>query len=148
MGGVGNLLHDGVVDGAKTGSVRLAKMAGKKWMEWFGRLSRGLGVVAAGVVAVMDFRAANQERQRGNYGMLAFYIVSGVAGVGAALLLGGAFGATILGLSATGVGLVLVLVGIAIALLIEFFKTDELQDWMERCLFGALEEGKRYQELE
>ena len=38
-------------------------------------------------------------------------------------------------------------IGIAIALLIEFFKTDELQDWLERCLFGALDAGSRYQDL-
>ncbi|MDH5822334.1 hypothetical protein QFW77_04925 [Luteimonas sp. RD2P54] len=45
-------------------------------------------------------------------------------------------------------GVILVLVGIAIALLIEFFKSNELQEWMERCLFGALEEGERYQDFE
>jgi hypothetical protein len=49
---------------------------------------------------------------------------------------------------ATSIGIVPVIVGIAIALLIEFLKTNELQEWMERCLFGALDEGDRYQEFE
>ena len=39
-------------------------------------------------------------------------------------------------LSASGVGLLLLAIGIGIALLIDFFKNDALQEWMERCLFG------------
>ena len=52
-----------------------------------------------------------------------------------------------MGLSARSIGLILVAIGIAIALLIELFKTDELQDWLERCLFGALAPGERYSNL-
>ncbi len=61
---------------------------------------------------------------------------------------GGGFGTSIFGLSATGVGLVLVVIGIAIALLIEFFKTNELQDWLGRSLLGTMEADKRYANLE
>ncbi len=148
IGGIGNLLHDGVVNGGRAGSVRLARAASATWIKMLGVISRILGFVAAAVMAVMDFRAANGERQRGNYGMMALYIVSGVAGVGAALLFSGLLGATVFGLSATGVGIILVILGIGIALLIEFFKTNELQEWMERCVFGVLESGKRYPDLD
>ncbi len=148
VGGVGNLLHDGIVNGAKAGSVRLGKAASSMWNKALGLISRGLGFVAAGIIAVVDFGNAVTEIRKGNVGMFWLYAASSVVGVGAAAALGGFLGATIFGLSATGVGLVLVLIGIAIALLIEFFKTNELQEWMERCLFGALEKGKRYQDFE
>ncbi|WP_058834870.1 T6SS effector BTH_I2691 family protein [Luteimonas abyssi] len=150
VGGVGNLLHDGIVDGAKAGSVRLAKWAGRTWVEWTGRISRGLGIVTAGIMAVMDSVNAYREARKGNVGMVALYLVSAGTGFGAAVLFT-AWGASIFGLTAavaTGIGIVLVIVGIAIALLIEFLKTNELQEWMERCLFGALDEGDRYQEFE
>src|SRR5690606_2052044 len=138
-GGVGNLLHDGIVNGAKAGSARLAKFAGTKWVDWTGKLSRGLGVIAAGIMAVMDFHEAYKQRMRGNLGIAGMCLISGVAGVGAALLFT-AFGAKLLGLTvaaATGIGIILVVIGIAIALLIDFLRTNELQEWMERCLFGT-----------
>ncbi|QOW24777.1 T6SS effector BTH_I2691 family protein [Lysobacter sp. H23M47] len=147
VGGVGNLIHDGVVAGGKAGNIRLAKAASTYWVKVLGVVSRGIGVVAAGIVAVIDARSAWREYQRGNAGMVWLYALSAATGLGAALLFGGAFGALIFGVSATGVGLILVVIGIAIALLVEFFKTDELQDWLERCLFGALDAGRRYQDL-
>ncbi|PJK01117.1 hypothetical protein CO641_04150 [Lysobacteraceae bacterium NML91-0213] len=149
VGGVGNLIHDGIVGGARAGSVKLAKAASSLWTRMLGVGGRALGIVAAGIVAVMDFNEAYKQRQKGNWGAAGLYFVSGVAGAGAALLFT-AWGASLLGLTAafaTGIGIVLVIVGIAIALLIDFLKTNELQEWMERCLFGALE-GDRYQEFE
>jgi hypothetical protein len=148
VGGVGNLIHDGIIAGGKAGNIRLAKAASTYWVKIVGVVSRGLGVVAAGVIAVMDFSNAHEHAMRGNTGVSALYAVSAFAGVGAALLFGGAFGAAIFGFSATGVGLVLVVIGIAIALLIEFFKTNELQDWLGRSLFGTMEADKRYANLE
>lgn len=95
----------------------------------------------------MDFANTHEQAMRGNTGASALYAASALAGVGAALLFGGALCAAIFGFSASGVGLILVAIGIAIALLIELFKTNELQDWLERCLFGDLRE-QRYPDLE
>ena len=148
VGGVGNLLHDGIVNGAKAGSVRLGKAASSMWNKALGVISRGLGFAAAGIIAVFDVMSGIQEAKKGNQGVMALYFLSAGAGIGAALLFSGLLGATVLGLSASGVGIILVIVGIAIALLIELFKTNELQEWMERCLFGTLEKGKRYQDFE
>lgn len=148
VGGVGQLLHEGVVGGAKAGNVRFAKAASSMWSRVLGFAARALGVAAAGMIAVLDGAQGTRELEKQNWGMAALYFVSAGVGVGAAFLFSGLFGATILGLSATGVGLVLVIVGIAIALAIEFFKSDELQDWMERCRFGSLAKDKRYRHLE
>lgn len=148
MGGVGQLLHDGVMSGAKAGSARLSRMGSSTWAAWLGRISRGLGIVAAGAIALFDSVRGIQEAKKGNWGMAALYLVSAGAGLGAALLFSGVFGATILGLSATGVGLALVAIGIAIALLIEIFKSNDLQEWMDRCYFGAISEDARYGSFE
>ena len=42
----------------------------------------------------------------------------------------------------------LVAIGIAIALLIELFNSNGLQEWMERCFFGSISEGERYENIE
>ena len=39
-------------------------------------------------------------------------------------------------LGATGIGLVLVGVLIALALVIEYVKDNKVQDWLERCVWG------------
>lgn len=148
IGGVGQLFHDGIINGSKAGSVRLARAAGSMWNKALGLMSRVAGFAAGAIIAVVDFGNAISEIRKGNVGMFWLYAASAVVGVGAAAALGGLLGATIFGLSATGVGLVLVLIGIAIALTIDFFKTDELQEWVERCFFGALGAEKRYQDWE
>ena len=148
IGGVGQLFHDGIINGSKAGSVRLARAAGSMWNKALGLMSRVAGFAAGAIIAVVDFGNAISEIRKRNVGMFWLYAASAVVGVGAAAALGGLLGATIFGLSATGVGLVLVLIGIAIALTIDFFKTDELQEWAERCFFGALGAEKRYQDLE
>lgn len=148
VGGVGQVLHDGINNGSRAGSVRMAKVAASMWNRALGLMSRAAGFVAGAIIAVVDFGNVIAEIRKGNVGMFWLYAASAVVGVGAAAALSGLLGATILGLSATGVGLVLVLIGIALALMIEFFKTNELQEWAERCFFGALEAGRRYPDLE
>jgi len=54
------------------------------------------------------------------------------------------FGALIFGASSTGVGIIWVVLVIAIAVLIEIFKDNKIQDWMERCYFGKFDEDDRY----
>ncbi|MCE8021426.1 hypothetical protein HOP51_15095 [Halomonas sp. MCCC 1A11036] len=140
IAGVGNLIHDGIRNGAQAGSIRLARMANKAWVEWMGRLSRGLGVVMAGLMAVLDLKNSIQEGLKGDLRLSGLYFFSGVAGIGAAILFT-TWGASLFGLTvaaATGVGIILVLIGIGVSLLIDYFKNNALQDWMERCHFGKL----------
>lgn len=42
----------------------------------------------------------------------------------------------------------LVAIGIAIALLIELFKSNDLQEWMARCYFGTISNDARYDSFE
>ncbi|QCO67871.1 hypothetical protein E5843_09055 [Luteimonas yindakuii] len=54
-------------------------------------------------------------------------------------------GVWLFGAAATGVGVVLGVLVVVIAVLIEVFKDNTMQDWLERCYFGVFESGKRYQ---
>jgi hypothetical protein len=107
-----------------------------------------LGFIAAGIMAIWDIARAVQEYKEGNYGIATLFIVSAVAGGGAALLLTGWFGATIIGLSSTGVGIVLAVIAVVIAVLIEVFKDNKLQDWLERCHFGSFAPNDRYKDAD
>jgi len=62
----------------------------------------------------MDFANTHEQAMRGNTGASALYAVFVLAGVGAALLFGGACGAALFGLSATE--LILVVIGMEFGL--------------------------------
>lgn len=148
IGAFGGLVDEAMNNTQKLIGGRLTKFVDTFWGKLLGRMARAAGVIAAGIMAVCDAWRAYREFQEGNLTISALYIVSAVSGFGAALLFSGWLGATVLGLSATGIGVVLVLISIAIVLLIEFIKDDKLQDWLERSEFGTFEKGDRYQELD
>ncbi|MGQ4660614.1 T6SS effector BTH_I2691 family protein [Lysobacter sp. F6437] len=103
---------------------------------------KALGIGAGVVMAVWDGIRGWQEIQEGNaVGWL--YIGSAVAGVGAMLAFS-TLGPLLFGAAATGVGIVLVVLVVVIAVLIEVFKDNKVQDWLERCYFGEFEEVDRY----
>ncbi|MDR5894404.1 hypothetical protein QC820_16565 [Halomonas mongoliensis] len=138
IAGVGNLIHDGVISGAKAGSVRLARAANNIWIKGFGIITRGLGVVTAGVMAGWDVRNAWQAANQGNVGVAVLYSISAVAGFGAAALFSGWISVAAFGLSSTGVGIILVLAVMGFSIWLDFIKNNALQDWMERSCFGKL----------
>lgn len=91
-------------------------------------LGKTVGVGGALVMAWFDARQAGQTWREGNAGLAIAYAASAGLGVAAAVLL--AFTAW------TGVGLVLVLALMAVTWLIEYFKDDKVQAWLERCIWG------------
>ncbi|MGH8074162.1 MAG: hypothetical protein ACREO4_08830 [Lysobacter sp.] len=117
-------------------AIRLERMLGR-WLRIGGK---ALGIGAGVVIAVWDFWRGGQEVQEGNVLVGGLYIASGALGIGAMI----AFGF----LSATGVGIVLVALVIVIAVLIEVFKDNKIQDWLERCYFGEFEQADRFQNPE
>ncbi|MDR5894377.1 hypothetical protein QC820_16430 [Halomonas mongoliensis] len=147
IAGVGNLIHDGVINGAKAGSVRLARAAEDIWVRRLGFASRGLGVVAAGVLALWDLKNSAKEALKGNFGVAGLYFVSFGAGLGVALIFSGWLKFTMVGLSAAGWGVILIFAAIGVSLWIDYIKNNSLQDWMERSYFGKLER-ERYGSLE
>lgn len=78
-------------------------------------------------MAWMDVEKAVEAVAEKQIGLAWAYGASAVVGLAAA--------AAIL-VGWTGVGLILVAVLIGIAVFIEYFKDNKLQDWLERCFWG------------
>lgn len=91
---------------------------------WAGKAA---GVGGALVMAGCDVARMVEARQEKQYGLMVAYGASAALGVVAAVAL-------LLG--ATGVGLVLVGLLIVVTVLIEYFKDNKVQDWLERCVWG------------
>lgn len=96
--------------------------------------TRGL-IAAAVVFSTWDFVNAYKASQSGNETLRNLYVASGVLGFSSAVLfLSG-------GLIATGVGIVLVIAMIAVAFAINYFSSNELQDWIRQGYFGKKKAG-------
>ncbi|MDN5781021.1 MAG: hypothetical protein L0H23_03195, partial [Luteimonas sp.] len=139
MGAIGSVLE--LTETAITNSYKigggLSKVANTFLQRGIGVLARALGLGAAIVVAVFDGINAWNEWKEGDRGMAALYTLSAATGVASILLLVGWGGSwALLGIAATGWGLILLAVFIAVGLLIAYFKEDKLEEWMERSWFG------------
>lgn len=110
---------------------------------WLRIGGKALGVGAGVVMAVWDGIRGWQELQEDNaVGWL--YFGSAAASVGAMIAFS-SLGPLLFGAAATGIGVALVVVVIVIAVLIEVFRDNKLQDWLERCYFGEFDPEDRYQ---
>lgn len=108
--------------------------------------ARALGAGAAIITAVLDAGNALAQARSGNRGVAVLYGISAGVGITSFLLLAGWLGSwTVLGLAATGWGLVLLAVFIGVGLLIEYLKEDALEQWLSQCWFG---DGQRFTDLE
>lgn len=134
-GAYGELLGRGVEALGKMRFRMARAMRLEKIGIWLKAGGRALGVVGSVVMAVLDFHEGWTEFQRGNRARAAGYVVLG--GMGLAFL--GAMTA-----STFGIGLVLFLAILALSLLLDYFKPDDMQLWLERCIWGSLEE-ERYE---
>ena len=103
---------------------------------YVGRLGRGLGIFGAVVMAGFDLHQGFVEGQ-GNRWRSAGYFAVGFLGLAVIVALG---------MSAVGVGIVLAVVLIAASVLLDYFKPDKMQLWLERCFgWGRLAE-QRYRD--
>lgn len=109
-------------------------------------IGKGIGIGAGVVMVVWDTSRGVQEIEEGNaVGWL--YFGSAVTSFGAVVAFS-TLGPLLFGAAATGVGIVLVVLVIVIAVLIEVFKDNKMQDWLKRCYFGAFAPDDRYQDSE
>ncbi|SFZ74943.1 T6SS effector BTH_I2691 family protein [Chitinimonas taiwanensis] len=114
-------------------SLKYGKGLAKWAAEWLPRLGKFVGVVGAGIMAIWDVNTGISEWKEGNHGMAGAYFLAAAFGFGGAMVMLWA------GAAATVIGLVLVICAILLSILIEFFKDNPLQDWLERSYFGRLE---------
>jgi len=99
---------------------------------WAIRLGRFAGIAGAGMVAYWDGKAGIKARGEKNHGLAALYFASAGLGVGAAGLL------LLAGTVAWAGPVALILIGllIAVAVLIEYFKDNKIQEWLKRSWWG------------
>lgn len=122
------------------GSLRYARLSST------GRIMTKLGgraaVIAGVVMAVFDGVKAIEEYGERNYGMAIAYIGSAVLGVG--LIIALAIGGPV----AIALGAILLALLFGITILIEHFKDNKFQDWLERCHEWGKLTSQRYPDLE
>jgi len=95
---------------------------------------------AAGIIAAFfDALHAREEFKQANWGMFGLYAAS--AATGTVLAVGLAAG-----LISGGVAIVLLIILVALAVIIELFKDNKIQDWLERTLWGI--EGDQFGSME
>ncbi|WP_308616878.1 T6SS effector BTH_I2691 family protein [Massilia arenae] len=102
-------------------------------------IGKGAGLAAGLIFAVLDVVKIGQVISENGSGLLAVaYAIS--AGLGLSMTVAVLFGA------AFPITLALAVLLVAIGILIEFFKDDSLQDWLERCPWGVLPD-QRYSNI-
>lgn len=94
------------------------------------KVTKILGVVGALIVACADLWQAYSAAKEGQYFMMTLYILGAAAGAGLAVALA-------IGVAVPLIGWLFVAV-VSIGLMIEYFKDNKLEDWLERCPWGIL----------
>ncbi|WP_342595720.1 T6SS effector BTH_I2691 family protein [Salinicola lusitanus] len=118
---------------------RLAQKTGKIWQGVLRIGGRLLGFAAAAVMAFWDGYNFVDKLKKGQVGMAILYLASAVSGLGAFVFL------TIF--SATGVGFLFAATVIVVNIFIALWSNNALQDWVEKCYFGAEDSGDRFSSL-
>lgn len=110
-------------------AARGLEVIGKYFLSGLGRVA---GVAGAGIVAYWDGKQALKAKDEGRNGLAILYGASALLGFGAAWLM--FFAASI---SWAGpVAWIMIGLLIAVAVLIEFFKDNKIQEWLKRCWWG------------
>jgi hypothetical protein len=113
-----------------------AVLQGAALFKWAGKFA---GAAAGIIVAFTDYKHAEEEASQGNMGLAILYGASALTG--AVLAVG-----LLAGFVTGGIAIVLLIVLVALAVVIELFKDNKIQDWLERTLWGI--EGDRHGSME
>lgn len=92
-------------------------------------VGKGLGVAGALIVAVFDLGKMVETFNKDQKGLAAAYFTSAILGVGGTVLMFMSFG------SATGIGLLLVLLAIGLSFAIDYIRDNPIQEWLEAGYF-------------
>lgn len=122
------------------GNTRL-RLARSLRLRPIGQMARGfgrfLGIFGAVVMAVLDGIEAVKQFAKGNYVRGLGCLV--VSGLGAAVVY-------FLWVGSIGIGLILVVTVIAASLLLDYFKPDKMELWLERCYEWGRLTDQRYRD--
>jgi hypothetical protein len=133
---IGNLIANRAAQGLRYGQ-GLMTVAGDFLKRWGGRAGMMAGLFVAGLDLV---KGVTEYRENASGLVVASYISMAVVGASLTLAL---FATGFLGAAAIPIIGILILLLIGIGLLLEYIKDNPVQDWLERCPWGALP-GQRY----
>ena len=116
------------IEKAGTAGLEWARgVAAVKWTErlkvWGGRA----GLLGAAIMSIWDFMKFYDELQKGNRPTAALYFASGSLGILVAYLLATGFNPVVL---------FLIVAYLAVVYVLEKFKDNAIQSWIENCIFG------------
>lgn len=109
------------------------------WAKRLGTFARWAPVPGIILSIVMDVVGARDAYLKGQKGLMALHIISGVVGVISFFLL--LFATTL-------VGLIVMLAAVALSALIDIWKDDPYRDWIGKCSFGNYDEDIKYKNTE
>ncbi|POT57524.1 hypothetical protein C3432_06060 [Citrobacter amalonaticus] len=115
----------------KYGMLRMTGVV-SSWVNVLANLGRYIGIIGGVVLAFCDGYEAWQQKKQEHMLLFRLYSVSAILGIaGIAAIMGGW----------VVFGLVVAVAIIAVAFLIEYYKPNDLQKWLEKNLWGKLPEG-------
>jgi hypothetical protein len=133
---IGKTLQSGAIQGLRFGQ-GIGLILGRSLAYVGGRVT----IVAAVGMAVLDSNRAMEEWGEGNAGISIAYGVS--AGLGLTILIAFSYAGPV----GIAVGVICLALLLGVTVLIELFKDNKLQDWLERCFWGILVD-QRYRNLD
>ncbi|MBK4714657.1 MULTISPECIES: T6SS effector BTH_I2691 family protein [Tenebrionibacter/Tenebrionicola group] len=110
--------------------------AARPWVKVLGRLGKGLGLAASGFIAWLDILEGWKQWTLGHQMLASFYWTS--AGLG---FIGLIF--IFMGLPMLGIVLGIMILGVAY--LIEYFKPNDMQNWLSRTYWGVADPDNKEQ---
>ncbi|MBV4412388.1 hypothetical protein J0B02_06050, partial [Enterobacteriaceae bacterium YMB-R22] len=110
--------------------------AARPWVKVLGFLGRGLGLAASGFIAWLDLLEGWKQWTLGHPMLASFYLAS--AGLGLFGLI-----CIFMGLPFLGIFLAIMILGVAY--LIEYFKPNDLQNWLSRTYWGVADPDNKEQ---
>lgn len=139
VGAVSEAMHTAIENSRQVGG-RLAARINTFWSRALAILGRSLGFAAAVILSFWDGVNSWNAFRRGEAGMGVLYAFSAISSIGAFAALAGWLGPTVIGLSSTGVGIVLAAIAILVGILIMLLQDDKLEAWMRRSYFGTADD--------
>ncbi|MBV4413275.1 hypothetical protein J0B02_10665 [Enterobacteriaceae bacterium YMB-R22] len=110
--------------------------AARPWVKVLGRIGKGLGLAASGFIAGLDLFEGRKQWQLGHKPLGGLYFTSSLLGIlGIATI--------ILGLPLLGILLALMI--LSVAYIIEYYKPNDMQNWLSRTYWGVADPDNKEQ---
>jgi hypothetical protein len=102
------------------------------WVNVLANFGKYLGIIGGVIIACCDFYEFIEQLKQRHKELFILYALSGTLGLVAAVAIAASW---------VVVGLIVAMMMIAVAFLIEYYKPNDLQKWLEKTLWGKVPDG-------